>query len=200
MWHKVTEADTETLIAIANGDRKAFARLFHVFHQELGEFVYRITKSKAISEEIVQDAFMKIWLHRNELPEIRSFRSYLFTITRNHTFNTLRDEMKKSFLSEALPADLFLADDAAETYSKKEELFGILEKAVAQLPPQQQKVWRMNKEEGLPYQQIAEKLKLSPETVKRHISLAMASVLRYVKVHGSWLIFLLIFRGGSGTG
>ncbi len=190
MWRNLTEAEADTLIAIADGDRNAFARLFYRYHQELGEYVYRLTKSKIISEEIVQDAFMKVWVNRAMLPGIRSFRAYLFTITRNHAFNTLRDETKKAFLNEELSKDLFMIEDPEDTISEAEDLYGIVEKAVAQLPRQQQKVWRMNKEEGLPYQQIADKLQLSRETVKRHITLAMASVLRYVKVHRNTFLIL----------
>ncbi len=190
MWRNLTEAEADTLIAVADGDRNAFARLFYRYHQELGEYVYRLTKSKIISEEIVQDAFMKVWINRAALPGVRSFRAYLFTITRNHAFNTLRDESRKALLNEELSEDLVTVEDPDNTISEAEELYGIVEKAVAQLPRQQQKVWRMNKEEGLPYQQIADKLQLSRETVKRHITLAMASVLRYVKVHRNTFLLL----------
>jgi len=190
MWRNLTEAEADTLIAVADGDRNAFARLFYRYHQELGEYVYRLTKSRTISEEIVQDAFMKVWVNRSVLPGIRSFRAYLFTITRNHAFNTLRDESRKALLNEELSQNLFMVEDTDPTVSEDEELYGIVEKAVARLPRQQQKVWRMNKEEGLPYQQIADKLQLSRETVKRHIALAMASVLRYVKVHRNTFLLL----------
>lgn len=183
MWRKAPEAETKLLNAIACGDRDAFTRLFYMFHQELGEFVFKLTKSKTTSEEVVQEVFIKIWTNRNVLPGIKSFRAYLFTITRNHTFNALRDETRKVFLSESLSAELLQADDSTEAVHEKEELYNIVEQAVALLPPQQQKVWRMNKEEGLPYRKIAEQLKLSPLTVKRHISLAMASIIRYVRGH-----------------
>ena len=192
MWHDLTEAEADVLAAIADGDRNAFAQLFYRYHQELGEYVYRLTKSKIISEEVVQDAFMKVWVHRSQLPGIRSFRAYLFTITRNHAFNTLRDETRKAFFNEELSPDLFKVEDPGNTLSETEEMYGIVEKAVAQLPRQQQKVWRMNKEEGLPYQQIADELQLSRETVKRHITLAMASVLRYVKVHRNTFLLLCV--------
>ncbi len=192
MWRNLIEAEADVLLAIADGDRNAFARLFYRYHQELGEYVYRLTKSKTISEEIVQDAFMKVWTNRATLPGIRSIRAYLFIITRNHTFNILRDETRKAFLNEELSQDLFIAEEPDNTFSETEELYGIVEKAVAQLPRQQQKVWRMNKEEGLPYQQIADRLQLSRETVKRHISLAMASVSRYVKVHRNTFLLLCL--------
>jgi RNA polymerase sigma-70 factor (family 1) len=190
MLRNPTENELELLDAVAKGDRKAFARLFYLFHQELGEFVFKLTKSRSLSEEIVQDAFMKIWTRREDLAQVRSFRAYLFTITRNHTFNTLRDETKRYFLSGDLPLDLILpAEEVTEGYVEKEALYGIVEQAVAKLPPQQQRVWKMNKEEGLSYLRIAEKLALSPQTVKRHISLAMASVLKYVKLHGDKYLF-----------
>ncbi|GAA4447940.1 RNA polymerase sigma-70 factor [Ravibacter arvi] len=176
-----TRGEAEILAAVANGDRKAFSLLFYRFHQELGAFITRITKSDALAEEIVQDTFMKVWTNRHTLADVRNFRAFLFTIARNHSFNALRDETQKKFRLEALSSALSFSDTADDS-PDKEVLFGIVDKAVSQLPPQQQKVWRMSKEQGLAYHQIAESLQLSPETVKRHISLAMASVSRYVRM------------------
>ncbi len=190
MGRNFQEVETEILHAAANGDKQAFSKLFYAFHQELGAFVYRLTKSKSLSEEIVQDAFLKIWMTRHELIRIKSFRAYLFIIARNHAFNTLRDETRKILLNDDILLDTLAAEDSTDFYTDKEERYAIVEKAVAQLPPQQQKIWRMNKEEGLSYGQIAEKLHLSPQTVKRHISLAMAAVLRYVKIHGRRFLLL----------
>lgn len=184
MPRNFNEVETELLRAVANGDKQAFSQLFYAFHHELGAFVYRLTKSRSLSEEIVQDAFLKIWVSRHELIQVKSFRAYLFTITRNHAFNTLRNETRKTFLNDEILSDMLIAEESTDFYADKEERYAIVEKAVAQLPPQQQKVWRMSKEEGLPHRQIAERLQLSPETVKRHISLAMAAVLRYVKIQG----------------
>lgn len=194
MWRNATEEHTRLLGAVANGDKGAFTRLFYLFHQELGEFVYRLTKSREISEEIVQEVFIKVWTQRENLLTIRSFRAYLFIMARNHTFNALRDETRKMFLSELRHYDEFTdGDDASVT---REELYQMVEKAVALLPPQQQKVWKMSKEEGLPHQKIAELLNLSPLTVKRHVSLAMASVIRYVKNHSDQIAvwMLLVFQ------
>lgn len=193
MQRKLTEPETELLIAVANGDRAAFATLFYAFHQELGHFILRLTKSKIISEEIVQETFLKVWLNREDLLNIKNFRAYLFTISRNQALNALRDQTKRSFLRGEELSELPLADDQDEINYEKEELFEIVEKAVSQLPPQQQKVWRLSKEEGLSYQKIAERLELSPQTVKRHVSLAMATVMRMVKVGSCSLLPLLLF-------
>jgi len=212
MWRNATDANNKLLNAVASGDKGAFTKLFYMFHQELGEFILKLTKSKPIAEEVVQEVFIKVWTHREALSGVKSFRAYLFTVARNHAFNVLRDETRKTFLIEDLftvarnhafnvlrdeTRKTFLIEDferyplvdTDDTAVEKEALYAIVEKAVALLPPQQQKVWKLNKEEGLPYQKIAEQLKLSPLTVKRHISLAMASIIRYVRAKGSHLTF-----------
>lgn len=187
MWRNATDANNKLLNAVASGDKGAFTELFYMFHQELGEFILKLTKSKPIAEEVVQEVFIKVWTHREALSGVKSFRAYLFTVARNHAFNVLRDETRKTFLIEDF--ERYPLVDTDDTAVEKEALYAIVEKAVALLPPQQQKVWKLNKEEGLPYQKIAEQLKLSPLTVKRHISLAMASIIRYVRAKGSHLTF-----------
>jgi len=187
MWRNATDANNKLLNAVASGDKGAFTKLFYMFHQELGEFILKLTKSKPIAEEVVQEVFIKVWTHREALSGVKSFRAYLFTVARNHAFNVLRDETRKTFLIEDF--ERYPLVDTDNTAVEKEALYAIVEKAVALLPPQQQKVWKLNKEEGLPYQKIAEQLKLSPLTVKRHISLAMASIIRYVRAKGSHLTF-----------
>lgn len=187
MWRNATNANNKLLNAVASGDKGAFTKLFYMFHQELGEFILKLTKSKPIAEEVVQEVFIKVWTHREALSGVKSFRAYLFTVARNHAFNVLRDETRKTLLIEDF--ERYPLVDTDDTAVEKEALYAIVEKAVALLPPQQQKVWKLNKEEGLPYQKIAEQLKLSPLTVKRHISLAMASIIRYVRAKGSHLTF-----------
>lgn len=191
MWRNATDANNKLLNAVASGDKGAFTKLFYMFHQELGEFILKLTKSKPIAEEVVQEVFIKVWTHREALSGVKSFRAYLFTVARNHAFNVLRDETRKTFLIEDF--ERYPLVDTDDTAVEKEALYAIVEKAVALLPPQQQKVWKLNKEEGLPYQKIAEQLKLSPLTVKRHISLAMASIIRYVRAKGSHLTFWIFF-------
>jgi RNA polymerase sigma-70 factor (family 1) len=191
MQSKLRGSESEILSAAANGDETAFTQLFETFHQELGAFLLRLTKSKVLSEEIVQETFLKIWLNREALKEVKSFRAYLFTVSRNRALNTLRDETKRTFLRDDPFVSPNVTEEPGGIQREQEDKYGMLEKAVSMLPPQQQKVWKLNKEEGLSYQNIAQRLELSPETVKRHVSLAMASVIRYVKTHKKNLLAML---------
>ena len=191
---KVVYNELELLEKVAQGDEQAFSRLFHLFHQQLGDYVLRLTKSLPLTEEIVQDIFLKLWTRREQLAGVLNFRAYLFTATRNHAFNILRDEARKAVLYQSWVSELSYSEDP-DAGTDHEKYYTFLEEAVAHLAPQQQKVWRMSREDGMKHEEIAENLQLSRETVKRHISLALASISRYVKNNaGNVLRIYLITR------
>ncbi|ALL06163.1 hypothetical protein AQ505_12080 [Pedobacter sp. PACM 27299] len=58
---------------IAQGDERSFAELFHWYSKPLAEFVFKLTDSLEVTEEIIQDSFIKIWLKREMLPDIQNF-------------------------------------------------------------------------------------------------------------------------------
>ncbi|WP_372490119.1 RNA polymerase sigma factor [Chitinophaga sedimenti] len=57
--------------------------MFHQWQPFLSTHIYRITESRELTEEIVQDAFLKIWQTRETLPDVRNFRSYLIVISKH---------------------------------------------------------------------------------------------------------------------
>jgi RNA polymerase sigma-70 factor (ECF subfamily) len=75
--------EKELLEKIAAGDHVAFTTLFDNYHHSLGAFVFSITKSKELAEEITLDVFLKIWMTREALAEVKNFKAYLFTVSRN---------------------------------------------------------------------------------------------------------------------
>jgi hypothetical protein len=85
-----TYSEKVLLCKVAAGDENAFAELFKNFYNPLGEFVMRLTESEALTQEIVQDVFLKIWINRVVLAEIDCFKAYLLVVARNHAFNCLK--------------------------------------------------------------------------------------------------------------
>ncbi|WP_162852562.1 RNA polymerase sigma-70 factor [Dinghuibacter silviterrae] len=165
--------EKELLCRTAKGDEAAFGQIFHAYHQRLGAFIYRLTESFPATQEIVQDVFVRIWLKRETLPEVTSFEAYLFTAARNHAYNYIR----KAARERALEASLSLPAEA-----EPDERFALLEKAISQLPRQQQNVYLLHRHQGLSHAEIAEQLHLSVETVKKHMSLALRSIRTFLTV------------------
>jgi RNA polymerase sigma-70 factor (ECF subfamily) len=165
------------LCRIANGDEAAFSELFHTYHQRLGAYVYRLTESRPATQEIVQDVFVKIWVRRSGLTNVENFDAYLFTAARNHVFNYIRDLARERSRQAALQAETILDVETPE-----EDYHALLDEAVAQLPQQQQRVYRLHKQEGLSHAEIAARLQLSVETVKKHMSLALRAIRDHLSI------------------
>ena len=170
--------EKELLSRVAEGDEAAFSLLFNAFHQRLGAYVYRLTESLPATQEIVQDVFVKIWLKRAILPELQSFDAYLFKAARNHVFNYLRKLARERVQQAQLEASL----PASATAEAEEEHLDLLDQAIDHLPPQQQKIYLLHRRQGLSHAEIADRLNLSVETVKKHMSLALRSIRKYLSL------------------
>lgn len=185
-------SDEQNLLhLVAEGDEKAFRSLFEKHHPKLGGYVFRLTNSYELTQEIVQDAFLKIWSNRHTLREISNFDAYLFTIARNHTFNVLkqiaREQVRKKAWEQTQETELSVL---AEELGSYKETSAIIQKAIEQLPPRQKDVFTLSREEGLTHEQISERLGIALETVKKHMVLALKAIRAYVSTH---TISLFIF-------
>ncbi|WP_316765759.1 RNA polymerase sigma factor [Pedobacter frigiditerrae] len=164
------------LAAIAKGDERAFRILFETHCDNLGSYVLKITKSQEISEEIVQDTFVKIWLGREHLAEIRSFSHYLFILCKNQTLDHLRKHAKQLILDAEL--DSYLKDQQiVEASENNLEVYReLIDKAVDKLPNQAKKVYLLSRHQRLKHDEIAVALGISAETVKKHIQYAVSFI------------------------
>lgn len=94
------KAGDETILArnIRNGDVRSFEILYQRYHRQLHNLAVKYLKQQVLAEDAVQEIYLKIWLHREELDELRSVKGLLFTMMRNHLLNRLRDQ-KREILS-----------------------------------------------------------------------------------------------------
>jgi RNA polymerase sigma-70 factor (ECF subfamily) len=184
------------LALVAKGDETAFHTLFTQYRHKVYHSALRLLQSASHAEDVLQEVFMKLWVGREKLPEINCFSAYLATITRNHIYNALRKLANEELLLEKLlsphPADR--PDAPIENLSLK-ELQDTLQKVIATLTPQQKKVFELSRMEGLKHEEIATRLNISRETVKKHISEALRIVRGQVLRHRQipQLSLLLIF-------
>lgn len=170
---------------VAAGDEDAFSKLFDAYQQQVSGFVFSIIGSKELTQEIVQDIFIKIWQKRGELLEIQKFDAYLFVLSKNYTLNCIRKiqrEQKKATAYSTLLPDL----EKEQSEIDNDDYLQLIEKATAELPPQQQRVFRLRME-GLKNHEIAAQLMISPDSVKKYQQLALKSVATFVKMHLSYL-------------
>jgi RNA polymerase sigma-70 factor (ECF subfamily) len=172
---------------IAKGNETAFRQLFEQWHPLLADYIFRLTRSKELAAETVQDVFLKIWVGRESLAEIRNFKPYLWVISRNHVINLLKKAMRELQQAEAWKKDHALTLPEPE---ESTDIYNLLDEAIDKLPARQQEVYKLHRHEQLTYQQIALKLGIGKESVKTHLKLASQSISRYLQDRRAVLLLL----------
>lgn len=159
---------------IAHNDQQAFTELFRHFYDRLFHFCVQYVHSHETAEEIVSDVFVKIWNRRVEIKEVLNLEVYLFVAVKNHSLNYL--QQYSSFriveIDGSSSAKLINTVDPGRELEWKEILFK-LDQVVSSLPEQCRKVFKLVKEEGFRYKEVAEILNISPRTVETQLARAM---------------------------
>jgi RNA polymerase sigma-70 factor (family 1) len=190
MYNKTFLDEKDMLLHVANGNEEAFERLFLLYHQQLATYIYHLTDSVELAEEVVQDVFLKIWMSREALAEVKSFKAYLFVISKNHALNCLRKVAKERARFEQWDDNVINAIILTEN-EKDEKYYSLLDEAINNLPAQQKKVYLLSRHERRKYSEIAADLDLSKETVKKYLQIAVTSITNYVQTNIDLSIILI---------
>jgi len=177
-------ADEKLILArTARGDQQAFGVLFNFYKNKVYGYALAILQTNSAAEEIVQDVFIKLWIRRQHLATIDNFGGFLRTIAKNETLNALKKiavEQKNYQLANQTNTDI---DSATENEIQFRETKKLLDEAINKLPPQQKLIYNLCHMEGLKQKDVAEKLSLSPLTVKTHLRDAVKSIKNYLIIH-----------------
>ncbi len=158
-------------------DTQAYKQLFLLFYPSLVHFAASILKSKESAEEIVSDVFIKIWQKRQHLDKVENLSFYLFTAVKNRCINQFNDFKNRAEIDISDVATEFksLYHDPEQTLISAENIKQIRE-AIQELPPRCRLIFKLVKEEGLKYKEVAELLQLSVKTVENQMSLAFKKI------------------------
>ncbi|MGN6416785.1 MAG: RNA polymerase sigma factor [Pseudobacter sp.] len=183
----------ELLIQVAAGDEPAFRELVIRFSGLLYTYVYKHIESREITEELVQDVFTQIWLTREALSEVRNFRTYLYVVSRNQALNALK-KMSRDFHKQMQYQQLELVHEPDEDRMNREMQLSVIEEAIEKLPPRQKRAWILSRREKLTYQQVAQEMDISRETVKTYLQHANQFIGKYLTERMSALVIFWLMK------
>lgn len=172
MFKNSTQNIKPLLQKVAEGNENAFGKLFKTYDVQVNNYILSLTRSEPLTQEMVQDVFLKIWMNRSLLTEIKSFEPYLFIIARNHTYDCLKKISRKKkreneWMSRVVVSHYSNNHNDSESDNSHEKI----QEAVSMLPPQQKKIYFLRRD-GMKHAEIAQQLSLSIGTVKKHLVLA----------------------------
>lgn len=196
----ISPGEQELIEKLRLGDTRAFEQLYHHYSPRLYLNVLKMVKDETAAEELIQELFTKIWQKRAELQIESDFVAYLYRVAQNlvHDFfrKLLRDRKMLAHFKLMATAN-YDHIEAALSYKESEQL---LKSALEKLSPQQRMVYVFCKVQGYTYKQTAEKMGISPHTVKEYLSKANSAVKIYLLANlemnlGLFLLFIFSQTG-----
>lgn len=180
---KNNSSSTESHRQLRVEDEASFKQIYDLHKADLYGYCRSLVKSDAYAEEVVQDVFVKFWVHFERIDQELSIRSYLFTMVRNASFNFL----KKAARTKELHAEIFRNEHTEEDIAGRSLLEAdydsIKEKAIDLLPPKRKAIFLMSRNDDMSYADIGKELNISVSTVKTQMSLALATIREYLKLN-----------------
>lgn len=161
------QPDKKLLDGFRNGDRKAFEKIYQYYRVPVIRFSVSIIKDEQEAENIYHEVFMKILKRRSKIRPELNFNSYVFTSVKNEIFDYLKALNKNNSLKEKFWERIHQEED--ECSQVKEEQLTKMESIIGNLSPKRRKILEMNYFEKKSYNEIADILMISKNTVKNQL-------------------------------
>jgi RNA polymerase sigma-70 factor (family 1) len=191
MIASVHSNDIELFQLLVQGSEEAFRVIFHRYFSSITGYTFKITHTKHEAEEIAQEVFLRLWQKRHEFTETTELKSWLYRVASNLAFDHLKKQAHHGKLVKFYKTKAPEAEDMTSLMDFKESKAKI-DEVVRQLPEQQQTIFKLSRDEGLSHQEIAERLHISPNTVKNHMVKALQT-LRSALNRAAQILFSIFF-------
>lgn len=192
MENEIFENETLLLAALKLDSHEAFLQIFRKYYPDLVLFASRFILDGDTCEDIVQEAFIKIWSNRKILEIRTSLRTYLISLVQHLALNEIKHRKVRTLYQDthhemilALPADEHVF------YT---ELNAAMEKLLSQLDPEVLETYSLSRTHHLKYTEIAEKLNISVRTVEARVSKAVKFLQKNLKGYKFIIYLTLLFH------
>lgn len=165
-------------------DQLAYKELFCLFYKPLQQFANSFVRDKDMAEEIVSDVFIRIWERRRQLEDISNLKVYLYVSTRNTALKyLLRKQKQVSITLDDLHVELESQYNNPEQLLITAEMMTRVENAINELPPRCKLVYKLIREDGLKYKEVADILNISVKTIDNQLAIALRKIGKAINVN-----------------
>lgn len=163
---------------MATGDEPAFRELYHIYNKRLHYFALALVKTREAAEEVVEDVFIRLWNQRATAGQINNLRIYLYTATKNTALNYLSRKAKEAIIEPFDNVDITLRETGVspEEIMITAETYQQIRRAVEALPPRCKMIFKLIREDGLRYKEVAEILNISINTIDAQMAIAIQRI------------------------
>jgi len=185
-----TTDEKELLHRLRDGNEFAFKTLYEIYAPRLAARLLQLLRSEELAQDILQDLFIKIWEVRHTINPELSFGALLYKMAANLSKNVYRRNVYDQLMRRQINPDH--SHNPIEEFLNQSEAKELLQAALNKLTPRQREVYIMHKIEGLPYQEISRRLKISASAINHHIQEANKQLRNILRSNHIYLIAVLI--------
>ena len=178
-------------------ERNAFETMFRENWDMVYSISFAMAKSKTMAEDIAQDVFLSLWENRQKISGVQNVKAFLNTVTKFTVLKRLRrikvEEAFKQYQAYRSFLNIEIANQ--EDILMLKHINNSIQKGVSELPPQQQRVFKLSREQGLSHEEIGETIGVSKKTVKDYIVRSLAFLRQ--RLQSDSLIFIALMFSAS---
>jgi RNA polymerase sigma-70 factor (family 1) len=167
---------------IRDSDASALEAFFRAVHGPLVRYATRFVPESS-AEDIVQDAFVRIWNGRERIDPSQSLKAFAYRTVRNLSLNRIRDgKTREALLEERYELPASPTPDPDDELARS-DLAERLREWIGELPNRQREALELSRFEGLTHEQVAEAMGVSPRTVNNHLVKALRVIRDRVRAY-----------------
>jgi len=174
---------------LKKGDVQSFDNIFNKYNKKVYYFALSYLKNREEAQDVVQEVFMNLWKHRDQINEYYVFSKYLFKITYNATCKTFRKQASDKKQLEEVVRNSIEEDNSTNLDIEYNSLYETANALIEKMPARQKEIYLLSINEQLTAEQIAQRLNISKKTVENYLSRVKTSVKKSIS-DGKILSFL----------
>ncbi|MEQ8242912.1 RNA polymerase sigma-70 factor [Fulvivirga sp.] len=182
----------EIALKIRSGDKHAFEVLFRHSYGTMCGYAKKYIADTDEAEGIVQDVFVNFWERRDAIEISDSIEAYLYRSVRNSCLNQLKhSQVKAKYAMEQVLA--YKNTDAVTTDTLEDlELQQKIDACIDSLPIERRKIFKLSREDGLKYKEIANELNISIKTVENQMGKALKHLRTHLAEYLPFLVWIIL--------
>jgi RNA polymerase sigma-70 factor (family 1) len=169
---------------VREGDERSFEMLFRKYYPCLSSYATVFVKCDDLARELVHETFIKIWERRDSIIVESSFKSYIYRSVHNNCINFLKKSRYLSEKNEVVRDEILKQHEINMYYFDQESLDRLLpddfeaafSRGLSKLPDQCREIFVLCRDDKLSYQEVADRLGISVNTVKTQMKRALSKL------------------------
>jgi len=184
-------SDKELTDLLKSGDQPAFTEIYNRYWSVMYAHVYKMLRDREEAKDVIQEIFSKLWLKATEIRSNQNLAGFLYVAARNRVLNLMEQNRVRNDYVKSIASFVSEIDPSAIDHVDEKKIIQIIEQEILNLPPKMREIFEMSRKENLSHKEIAEKLNISDQTVKKQVQNAL-KIIRPKISNLSVFIFALI--------